>query len=433
LPSIKNYNLLEQFSKAKRIALKERNVFYNALSLYLLQGLNYILPLLLLPYLTRIIGVDGYGLFSFAQSFILYFACIVTYGFNLTAARQATQMEGNKDSLEKLVSEIIIVRILLYLATIVLISIIIFATQKFRIDFKSYYIASILLIGIAFSLDWFFLGLQKLKYLAIINISCKLLFTLLIFLFVKEKSQINIAIFLSVIGNFIASIICLLFVRYKFRFRLKIPQLTDIIKQLKLSLPIFLSQISIVLFTGINVVILKLLSDDTEVGNYLIAERIFVLIAGFFVPISNVMLPRLSQIAQNRDAKEFNNVLKKIMLIILVASLICFVILFLLSGFIVDKMIGIHSPTIENNIRIFALVLIFAPFGGLLTNLAIIQNKNYFFLKATIITAIINLLVAFPLIKLYGSNGAVFSLLISYAFVMLYLYIGLLVKKPKIQ
>ncbi|MDO9573217.1 MAG: oligosaccharide flippase family protein, partial [Candidatus Omnitrophota bacterium] len=75
---------------ASKIITKQEKkiVFQNFISLSTLQGINYILPLIVLPYLIRVIGIEKFGLIAFAQALVQYFMILTDYGFSLSATRK---------------------------------------------------------------------------------------------------------------------------------------------------------------------------------------------------------------------------------------------------------------------------------------------------------------------------------------------------------
>src|SRR5690606_5052229 len=120
-------NLLSNFFSDKR----KTRLLDNFFSLAVLQGANYILPLLTMPYLVRVLGVEQFGLLMFAQSFITYINILTDYGFNLSATKLIAVNRENEDKISEIFSGVFLIKLALLLFCFIIMLIAVFSFEKF--------------------------------------------------------------------------------------------------------------------------------------------------------------------------------------------------------------------------------------------------------------------------------------------------------------
>jgi PST family polysaccharide transporter len=207
--------------KSKFQSENSKKISANFMYLSILQGMNLILPLITFPYLVRVLGIENFGLLMFAQAFIVYFTMIVDYGFNLSGIREVSSNRNNKSKLIKIFSSIMIARFILALVGLIFLTIIVFSFEKFSQNWELYYLTFGIVIGTALFPTWFFQGMEKMKYITVLTVIAKLIFTLSIFLFVTTEKDFIYVPLINSLGFIFVGFISLFIIFKDFNIRIK--------------------------------------------------------------------------------------------------------------------------------------------------------------------------------------------------------------------
>jgi len=400
----------------------KKRLLSNFFSLSVLQGVNYILPLLTLPYLVRVLGVEYFGLLAFATAMIAYFNIITDYGFNLTATRDISIHRENKDKVVEIFSSVMTIKVILMCLSFTLLTVLVFSFEKFSQYWEVYFLTFGTVIGQVLFPIWFFQGMERMKYITYLNILSKSLFTVAIFIFVQEKSDFWVVPLLTSIGFVITGILSLLLIRKKFGVCFKM-QKTETIKYYFIDgWHIFLSRIYVNIYTTTNTILLGLFANNTAVGYYAIAEKIVMAIGGLFEPANQTIYPYLAKKYKD-NFTHFTQFIKNTAIIFLVVSFS----LVLISEYFKDEIVylitGDYSIEISLILSILLIRVLTFPFGSLFSNSLIIMNNKKDFLRVMNYTVIINLVLVPPSIYFFQEIGLVVSfvvVLILHTFLLLY-------------
>ena len=262
-----------------------KKLLNNFIALFTLQGLNYILPLITLPYLVRVLGVENFGLINFIGATIGYFTIFIGFGFSLSATRQVAMSNKDIYKISNVFSSVIVCQILLSLVSLIFLTLVIIIFEKFRDYWYVYFLFMSVPIANIFFPVWFFQGMEKMKFITFLNTFSKLTFTVAIFIFIKNKNDFYLVPFFTFFGTFLASIVALLIIFYKFKIRFYIPNKNSLIYQFNESKYIFLSTIMGSSYTISITFILGLLTNNTVVGYFSGADRIIKALQGVFQPV----------------------------------------------------------------------------------------------------------------------------------------------------
>lgn len=407
----------------------------NFLSLSVLQFLNLVLPLVTLPYLLRVVGVENVGLLAFSQAFIFYFQIVTEYGFNLTATRDISVNIQSKEVVKNTYNETMTTKLFLFIISGIILCLLVVAIPYFRENYLLYFFYYLSLFGQLLFPVWFFQGVQQMKYITYINVIAKVIFTLLVFVIVIDKRDYIFVPLLLALGNILAGVISLYYLRKDFGIFLKLQSFSKIKAQLISGKFIFLSQLKITLFSNTNTFVLGLMCGNTAVGIFNTAEKIIRALALLQVPIVTALFPYISKEIKHNLNITFDKI-KRIGIYGTSFYVIILTPIYVLSDDIVI-LLGTYD-VIESSIILKILILL--PITIFLNNLFGTQillnlNKDKLFFKILLFTALINLILIFPLTYYYNYIGTSIAVLITelLLFVLMYIYAIKSVKQEKIK
>lgn len=272
--------------------LLKSKVLKNSMWLFVLQVFNTVVPLLTLPYITRVLGTSNYGVFSLALNWVTYFQVIVEYGFGFTGARKVS-ISSDLD-LQKLYSRIITARLLLLALSYILMNGISFATHASIEQYISMNILFLVILGVAFQLTWLFQGKQDMKVITIINAGSRVLSVVMIFLIVKKPEHLYLYCVCYSITFVFSAIIGLIYANRKLGLKVRLCKIGDAIDEIKDGWYLFISQAMSKIFSGIGTTVLGIVETSSIVGIYSAVYKMPYILILFFNPISQALYPHIS-------------------------------------------------------------------------------------------------------------------------------------------
>ncbi|WP_297481049.1 oligosaccharide flippase family protein [uncultured Photobacterium sp.] len=387
------------------------NMLKNIIMLFFSQGINFLVPIVLVPYLVRVLGPIEYGKFNLALSIILYGCLFIDFGFNLYSSGMIAKAK-NKQEINKTYTITIITKLLLFIPICSVISVIPFYITKFH-DIKTIVlILNIQLLSSVISTIWLYQGIEKVRIYSYVNIIIKLSSVPLIFYFVKTEFDLNkLAIIQS--STFLASALILILIATKEKIHFVRIKIEDITYQLKHASPIFLGTVSVSLYTMSTPIILGLVSTAYEVGQYTATDKIRGAFISIFLILSNVIYPRVNKLRMESEPKALRFI-KKVFFLQTSLGFAFSILIYLSANFIVHNYLGKDFYQSIILLKIMSPMVIFVPLSVLLSNYLLLswEYKRYY-LTVPIITCICHFIYVIPLSNLYGAIGSGISILLT--------------------
>ncbi len=381
----------------------------NYVSLLTIQAANIVLPLILLPYLVRTLGVEKYGLILLAQAFCTILYVFVEFGFNLSATRRISVAQNNELHKSKVFSAVVSIKLLFTILIAVIYVIIISVFSRFRLEWEVYALSYGVVIGQALFPDWFFQGIEKMQFIAILNVLAKVIFTILIFLFVTSvEDYARVPLFTSI--GFIFSGILSFLVSLKY-VKLIRPSKKLMFVLLRESKSVFVSNLAARLFNSANVFIVGLIAGDAIAGIYGSFEKIFTAAKGFFSPIMQAVFPWLSV---QGEVKRRTSIRKMAPFIMLVAAI--FVTIVLIFGEEILQLLFDDSAitAYTTAFKVLCTATVFAGLNMLILTLYL-PSVGAYVTRMNILLAggVFNVLLACILVSIWPIYGIVIAVVIT--------------------
>ncbi|GAB4381879.1 oligosaccharide flippase family protein [Methanothermobacter thermautotrophicus] len=267
----------------------------NFLSLSTLQVLVYIIPFITLPYLTRVLGVYNYGLVNFAIAFNTYFIIITDYGFNLSAVREISVNREDPHRVSEIFSSVMLIKGILATLSFCILLLVILNIPRFSVNWQVYIFAFGLVIGNVIFPTWFYQGMERMKYITVLNVLTNLIFLAAIFIFIKRPSDYLYVPLLQSMGTLTAGVISQWIIRTRFNVRFHLPPLRTVYETFRDSTQFFLSRVSVSIYTSSNSFFLGLFAGNTAVGYYSAAEKLYTAAQGLYSPLMQVTYPYMAK------------------------------------------------------------------------------------------------------------------------------------------
>ncbi|QYS86613.1 oligosaccharide flippase family protein [Flavobacterium oreochromis] len=246
----------EKINKILRIAKENKKVIENYFFMTILQVLNSFFYLLVYPYLIRVLGVESYGIFVFANSIAAYFLFFVNFGLELPSVKTVSVNVDNNIALSNILSHIFTAKLFLFVISSIVFLILLFSVPIFINNKLLFTILFVTNISAILFPQWFFQGIQKMRVVTYIQILSKFITLPFVFFFVKSKEDLLIYVAIMSLGNVLAGIIAFFIVLSK-GLKITIKPLSESFIYLKEALPFFytylagtIKEYSIPLFIG---------------------------------------------------------------------------------------------------------------------------------------------------------------------------------------
>lgn len=378
-----------------------RTVLANFGYLSILQAYSVLLPLLTVPYLMRVLGLEVYGLVVYAQAIIQYFVIIVNFGFNITATKDISIHRDDKAKVEEIVSSVLISKIILFLISFVSLAVAVYTIPALREHALLYFFSMALCLSEVVFPIWFFQGVEKMRYITIVNVISRTLFAACIFIFIKAPEQYLFIPVFNGFGALIGGAYALWVVFYKEKIAFSFQPFHVIWYYVKESAPLFMTRASAQVYVRTNIVVVGSFLGMAEAGFYDLALKVVTVLGMPFQTLKQAIFPKVS--------KDLNLafVHKAIKIVILVA-VIMIAGTELIAPYVMRVLTGSDSLTAVQTLRLLVFILLAMVMSGFFGEQLLIPfGKKKAYVRGMLTTAVfyfslLSLLYGLKVLNLYS-------------------------------
>lgn len=383
----------------------KKTIFKNYIFNLTYSLLNIIIPIITIPYISRILLAEGVGQVSYAQNIVSYFVVIASLGIPNYAIREIAKKAENISDRSKIFWEIFLINLASTIIATVSYLLIIMNFSYFSNNRSLYYIVGISLVLNAFNIDWFYKGIEEFKYITIRSYIIKILSLIAIFIFVRTKEDVIVYAFIVTVAtssNYIFNIIHM----RKYLNKISVHSL-KLKRHLKPIFFMFATAIAVELYIQLDITMIGAICGDTYVGYYSNSIKLTKIVIIVITAIGSVLLPRLSGYFENNEINKLGILVTKTVEYIIFISIPCSLGLFLVSADLVVVLFGTDFLPAITTMRILALLIPIISIGNIFgIQLMIVLNQEKLLTLTVFIGAIINITLNSVLISVFQQNGA---------------------------
>lgn len=402
-------------NKYKAFVKRNKLLVQNFSYVSLLEVFVLISPLITYPYLVRTLGKDTYGLILTATVLVSYASIIIDFGSNSVCAKHVSINRDDSRKLSEIICNVFLVRLTFWLLSFIIYMIVVMIVPDYRAYKMLFFVSYGLTIYDLLFPQYFFQGIEKMKYSTMINLGIKLFFILLIFVVVKDSSDYIWVPLLYSIGYILAGIFSMYILFKKMELPIVRPTIKSMLYYIKDSSPIFATDLIKTVKDKLNVLILGGMSGMANVVVYDLGIKLCNIMAKPVSVVGVVLFPRL---AKSHNIIEFKKLLKFMAIIMMVIIVVVNIFLPRIADFFLNSQDDILP------LRLFTIAPFFLAIGSFInSNLCVAFGYNRYVLYSIMLTtAAYLLLFVFFMVtgKLTNIYGFVYLAIISYIVEFLY-------------
>ena len=384
----------------------------NVAAMALVQVSNYLLPLLTVPYVTRVLGLEEYGRVVFAQALMAYCILLVDYGFSWSTARRISAHRHDRALISRTFAATLLAQWLLTLLAAVAVLLVVLGVERLRPDFWLYAAAFSSVLGSALLPLWLLQGLERLQAIAILQVASRLLAAVLVFALVSRPQDAVLLLLINGLATVLGGLAALWWIGRQRMLDWVWPDWQQVVGELREGASLFGSRLSISLYTTLVPLVLGWVAGPVALAQFNLADKLRQAAQSLITPLSQALFPRMTLLVATEDSSAFALLRRSFHLVLLIAGAAS-LSLWLLADWLIWLMGGTEFAAAAGVLRWMSPLPLLIGLSNLLgVQIMLPKGMNRSFNGVLLLAALSSLLLIWPLSSLYAAPGAALTVLL---------------------
>ncbi|WP_203633359.1 flippase [Lacticaseibacillus suibinensis] len=382
-----------------------KNYLYNAFY----QLFSLLVPLVTIPYVSRVLGAKGIGINAFTNSNVQYFVLAGSLGIALYGNRQIAYYRDNREKTSQAFWEIFFIRAITISIALVAFFVFLNFTTQYRI---AYLMQGLLIVAAAFDVSWLFMGVENFKVTVVRNVIVRLVTLIAIFLFVKTANDLNLYIALLSLSQLLGNLTLFPYLRHyidKPRWHS-----LNLWQHLRPSLVLFVPQIATQVYLVLNKTMLGSFVSVEAAGFYDNSDKIIKMVLAIVTATGTVMLPRVANTFAKGNYEQVRKYLYTSFDFVSVLAIpMMFGVAAVAHGFAV-LFFGSEFAPVGPLMMLESIVIVLIAWSNVLgVQYLLPTGHNRAYTWSVVLGALVNVVLNVPLILRLGADGAMIATILS--------------------
>lgn len=380
------------------------------------QLLTFVIPFITVPYISRILGVDHVGIYSYTYSIVYLFMLVGMLGVNNYGNRSIAAVRDDKRMMSKTFISIYVIQLCVSIfALLVYFLYLVFVCKEYK------YIASIqtvFLVSVCFDINWFYFGIEKFKITIFRNVIIKFFSLVLIFTMVRTTEDLPVYTIIMAGATLLSQVVLVIILPGYVEFMHV--GIRDVIVHVRGIITLFIPVIAFGVYHVMDKAMLGAMASVTELGYYENAEKLINIPLAVIAALGTVMLPRMSYILSKNISKYQTTILQSMTLAMKLAAVMC-AGLVLIADEAAIVLFGAEFVESSQIVQLLSVTLIASAWANVVrTQYLIPLNKDKIYVYSTLGAALLNFLFNMIFIPKYGGVGACIGTIMAEFFIVVY-------------